>query len=275
MAHQRRYTAKELATILTNVDCCESDGGEELSCCSFTSDSSDEDTNFSSDEVKKSPPRKRNRTQADTTPGPSATQADTTPGPSASTQAVRAKDGTVWEKVDITRSHVSRLPNSSFVEPAGPTEHAKRRITSRLQSFLCLLDMEMLRLITDCTVHEAHRTDRTWSFSVSELMAFVAILFLRAVLSPVGAMTECWSAMFAVPSIKETMPRDRYQEIMRYLRFDNKDTRAERAKSDKFAAISDIWQRFVKNCNLSYTPGQDLTVDEQLFPTKVCFLGCF
>ncbi|XP_037399722.1 uncharacterized protein LOC108434716 [Pygocentrus nattereri] len=57
--------------------------------------------------------------------------------------------------------------------------------------------------------------------------------------------------------------------MMRYLRFDNKDTRAERAKSDTFAAISDIWQRFVKNCNLCYNPGQHLTVDEQLFPTKV------
>uniref|UniRef100_A0AAR2K0Y7 BED-type domain-containing protein n=1 Tax=Pygocentrus nattereri TaxID=42514 RepID=A0AAR2K0Y7_PYGNA len=249
MASQRTYTAKEVLAILTNVDSCESDGGEELSrTYEITSDSSDEDTSCASDEVIQSPPRKRQTTSA---------------------PSIRAKDGTVWEKVDITRTRVSCLPNSTFSEPAGPTEHAKRRITSRLSSFLCLVDIEMLRLITECTVHEAHRTDRSWSLSVSELMAFIAVLFLRAVLCPIGAMTECWSAMFAVASIKETMPRDRYQEIMRYLRFDNKDTRAERAKSDKFAAISDIWQRFVKNCNLCYNPGQHLTVDEQLFPTKV------
>ncbi|KAL7865115.1 hypothetical protein SRHO_G00103620 [Serrasalmus rhombeus] len=221
-ASQRTYTAKEVLAILTNVDRCESDGGEELSrTYEITSDSSDEDTSCASDEVIQSPPRKRQTTSA---------------------PSIRAKDGTVWEKVDITCTRVSCLPNSTFSEPAGPTEHAKRRITSRLRSFLCLVDIEMLRLITECTVHEAHRTDRSWSLSVSELMAFIAVLFLRAVLCPIGEMTECWSAMFAVASIKETMPRDRYQEIMRYLRFDNKDTRAERAKSDKFSAISDIWQ---------------------------------
>ncbi|KAL7868465.1 hypothetical protein SRHO_G00098490 [Serrasalmus rhombeus] len=91
----------------------------------------------------------------------------------------------------------------------------------------------MLRLITECTVHEAHRTDRSWSLSVSELMAFIAVLFLRAVLCPIGEMTECWSAMFAVASIKETMPRDRYQEIMWYLRFDNKDTRPRSSQGRK------------------------------------------
>ncbi|XP_076880293.1 uncharacterized protein LOC143528486 [Brachyhypopomus gauderio] len=198
MARQRTFTGQEVAALLTNEDCCESDAGEGPSCF-LTSDSSDEERSSTSDEVQQSPPRKR-RTQADTTPAPT----------------VRAKDGTVWEKVGIARSRVSSCsPNSTFVEPSGPTEHAKRRITSRLQSFLCLLDMEMLRIITDCTVHEARRTDSSWSLSVSEFMAFVAILFLRAVLCPVGAMSDCWSAMFAVPSIQETMARDRYQEIMR------------------------------------------------------------
>ncbi|XP_013884959.1 piggyBac transposable element-derived protein 4 isoform X2 [Austrofundulus limnaeus] len=143
------------------------------------------------------------------------------------------------------------------------------RITSRLQSFLCLFNMEMLLIIIDCTNHEARRTFDSWSLSVSELMAFVAILFLRATLCPIGAMIESWSEKYAVPAIKETMSRDRYKEIMRYLRFDNKDTRAERVKTDRFAAVSDIWQRLVRNCHQCYIPGQHITVDEQLFPTKV------
>ncbi|KAL7861660.1 hypothetical protein SRHO_G00131010 [Serrasalmus rhombeus] len=105
MASQRTYTAKEVLAILTNVDSCESDGGEELSrTYEITSDSSDEDTSCASDEVIQSPPRKRQTTSA---------------------PSIRAKDGTVWEKVDITRTRVSCLPNSTFSEPAGPTEHAK------------------------------------------------------------------------------------------------------------------------------------------------------
>lgn len=82
-------------------------------------------------------------------------------------------------------------------------------------------------------------------------------------------MRDCWSKNFGIPAIMSTMSRDRYQELMGYLRFDNKDTRLERSQTDKFAAISDIWQRFVQNCVLSYNPGQHITVDEQLFPTKV------
>ncbi|KAL7868466.1 hypothetical protein SRHO_G00098500 [Serrasalmus rhombeus] len=105
MASQRTYTAKEVLAILTNEDSCESDGGEELSrTYEITSDSSDEDTSCASDEVIQSPPRKRQTTSA---------------------PSIRAKDGTVWEKVDITRTRVSCLPNSTFSEPAGPTEHAK------------------------------------------------------------------------------------------------------------------------------------------------------
>jgi hypothetical protein len=100
-------------------------------------------------------------------------------------------------------------------------------------------------------------------------MAFISILFVRAMMCPVGAIVDCWSERFLVPVIKETMPRDRFISIMQHLRFDDKDTRAERVKTDKFAAISDIWTCFNENCAKSFTPGQHMTIDEQLFPTKV------
>uniref|UniRef100_A0A669CUC4 PiggyBac transposable element-derived protein domain-containing protein n=1 Tax=Oreochromis niloticus TaxID=8128 RepID=A0A669CUC4_ORENI len=100
-------------------------------------------------------------------------------------------------------------------------------------------------------------------------MAFISILFVRAIMCPVGAIVDCWSESFLVPLIKETMPRDRFISIMQHLRFDDRDTRAERVKTDKFAAISDIWTRFNENCAKSFTPGEHMTIDEQLFPTKV------
>ncbi|XP_062865170.1 piggyBac transposable element-derived protein 4-like [Trichomycterus rosablanca] len=212
------------------------------------------DSNGKSDEELCSPPRKKRLGAENKTPIPS----------------LKAKDGTVWETVDAKPLLQNEFSTDvTFHERAGPSEYAKRRITSRLQSFLCLFSMEMLRIITDCTVHEARRTTECWSLSVSELMAFIASLFLRATLCPIGAMIESWSENYAVPAIKETMCRDRYKEIMRYLRFDNKDTRAERVKTDRFAAVSDIWQRFICNCHLCYVPGQHITVDEQLFLTKV------
>ncbi len=57
-------------------------------------------------------------------------------------------------------------------------------------------------------------------------------------------------------------------EIPKYLRFDDKNTRAARLVTDRCAMISEIFDKFVKNSIASYTPGENITVDEQLFPTK-------
>lgn len=181
----------------------------------------------------------------------------------------KAKDGTVWSHWKVEDFSVPETPQTAFNGSGGPTDSAKRKITSRLRSFLCLLDMNMLLTIRDCTVHEARRTNPSWQMSVYELMAFLAILFRRAAMGYIGPMRHMWANKFGNADIKPIMPRNRFFEIRRYLRFDNKDTRKERIHNDKFAAISDIWMRFVQNCVSSYSPGQHVTVDEQLFPSKV------
>ncbi|KAL7861834.1 hypothetical protein SRHO_G00132750 [Serrasalmus rhombeus] len=67
----------------------------------------DEDTCGTSDEENRSPTAKKRK-------------ADKTPAPRA-----KAKDGTVWEKVDIEPIRVSGSTKSTFSAPEGPTEHAK------------------------------------------------------------------------------------------------------------------------------------------------------
>ncbi|XP_052396147.1 uncharacterized protein LOC127944300 [Carassius gibelio] len=64
------------------------------------------------------------------------------------------------------------------------------------------------------------------------------------------------------------MPRNRFQDIMRHLRFDDRSNQSDRAKTEKFAAISSVWGSFVTNCITSYNPGLHITVDVQLFPSK-------
>ena len=66
----------------------------------------------------------------------------------------------------------------------------------------------------------------------------------------------------------DTISRNRFREIMRSLIFDLKRTRYQRLQSDKFALASEVWQSFIDNCILCYRPGENLTVDEQLFPSK-------
>lgn len=65
------------------------------------------------------------------------------------------------------------------------------------------------------------------------------------------------------------MSRNRFLDIMRFLRFDVRATRSVRLQTDKFALASDPWNRFISNCQICYKPGENIAVDEQLFPTKV------
>lgn len=81
-------------------------------------------------------------------------------------------------------------------------------------------------------------------------------------------MDDYWSADLENTFFKETMSRQRFREIMRYLRFDDKNTRAARLVTDKFAMISEIFDKFVENSIASYRPGENITVDDQLFPTN-------
>ncbi|KAJ8868645.1 hypothetical protein PR048_030184 [Dryococelus australis] len=62
---------------------------------------------------------------------------------------------------------------------------------------------------------------------------------------------QLWSREWGPIFYTNTMSRNRFTEIMRFLRFDEKSTCSSRKQDDKF--------RFGKN---------DITIDEQLFPSK-------
>ena len=125
----------------------------------------------------------------------------------------------------------------------------------------------MLRHILKCTEKEAHRQLKSdeWKTSVYEIEAFIGLCYIR------GA---CGAAKLELDSLLSkkwgiaTMPRDRFREIMRFLRFDDKSTRSERLRDDKFAIISWLFSRFIENSQLAHYPGVNVTVDEQLMPSK-------
>ncbi|CAJ1066444.1 uncharacterized protein LOC125251123 [Xyrichtys novacula] len=151
---------------------------------------------------------------------------------------------------------------------------ARRSSLTRLQSFLCFITLDMLGSIQDCTVQHTKQTEYVdWFMALPELMAFIAIIISRG-LTKVPSMSDCWSVNLGYPQIIATMSRNRFKDIMRHLRFDDRDTRSERTKTDKFAAISAMWSSFVTNCITSYNPGRHITIAGQLFlsKTRCCFL---
>ena len=65
------------------------------------------------------------------------------------------------------------------------------------------------------------------------------------------------------------LSRNRFESMMKHLRFDNVSSRTERrTKSEKFCLISETWKAFIENCQKCYVPNLNLTIDEQLFPCK-------
>ncbi|KAF2888167.1 hypothetical protein ILUMI_18005 [Ignelater luminosus] len=130
----------------------------------------------------------------------------------------------------------------------------------------------MLKIVKNCTETEANNKleNVDWKLSFEDLDAFIAILYARgAYASSKLELDSLWSTKWGPPFFRETMSKNRFKEIMKFLRFDIRATRRERLQHDKFALVSDIWNRFIYNCKICYVPGENITVDEQLFSTKV------
>ncbi|XP_051802911.1 uncharacterized protein LOC127533589 [Acanthochromis polyacanthus] len=238
---QRRFTTEQaLQMILTETSAFDADGED----IDLQSDSDSEQ--FSEEDAP--PPQKRTK------------RLDT-----ALTET--AKDGTVWCKEEVGR-HLKFAPIEPYAAEGEPTHEARIRIKTRLQSFLCFLTLQMLRTIQACTIEHARETETVdWFMAIPELMAFIAVVIWRGV-TKVPSLSDNWSEMYGNKRIMETMSSDRFKDIMQHLRFDSKNTRAERVQTDKFAAISELWESFRQNCVTFYRPGRHITIDEQLYPSK-------
>ncbi|XP_015233509.1 PREDICTED: uncharacterized protein LOC107086819 [Cyprinodon variegatus] len=244
---QKRFTTQEaLELILSSASPCDSDG-EDIDL------QLDSDSELSSDEETLPLPKKRARL--------------------GSESSETATDGTVWREEQVG-THLHFTPIEPYATDGEPSAEARQSIRSRLDSFLCFITLDMLSSIREWTIQHARHTEQLdWSLDLPELMAFISVIILRGV-TKVPSLCDSWSANLANPRIIATMARSRFQDIMRHLRFDDMSTRSERAETDKFAAISDVWGSFVTNCIASYNPGRHITVGKQIFPSKTrcCFL---
>lgn len=160
-----------------------------------------------------------------------------------------------------------------FIATPGPSATAKRVISNDerpLSAFSLLIDEGTLRKIQKYTIAEANRIGLDeWTLTLDELEKFMGLLYARGLLGSKNIpINDLWSANWGNDIFRRTMSRDRFIEIMKHIRFDNKTNRSSRLQQCKFALFSEIWNAFTHNCEQHYIPNENLTVDEQLFPTK-------
>jgi len=77
-----------------------------------------------------------------------------------------------------------------------------------------------------------------------------------------------WNPLHGLPIFMATMGLTRFENIQRFLRFDDKTARSERCKADNMCSICDVWETVNKNLGNHYIQSENLTVDEQLMPCR-------
>ena len=246
------------------------------------SDESDSDEDFMDDYLCTGedyiPPPLDSSSESDSDTEPSSIiRKDPTPKPTSvpgdDGPSVISKDGTVWKQCSSSNVQ-GRMAAQNIVRiKPGPTSYAFRNIKSGScdTAFKLLFDESMIRHIQKCTNAEGRRetNNESWNVSLEELEKFIGLIIYRGITGGrTRPLKKMWSNLWGEPLFPKTMSKNRFSEIMRYIRFDMKNERSTRLIDDKFCLASDIWNPFIENCQKSFVPGVNVTVDEQLLPCK-------
>lgn len=282
MSRNTRYNKKLSKITNINEDCSEVSSeedqyelGESDDYSEYSESTETGEIEGSSDSEEENFNLRRNKKRARIISS-SDTEDERTSIPSTSRDVIEeieiAADGTRWVKLKAGKSRGRPSVHTIFKDIAGPTGYAKRNIMSGCvtSAFDLIIDAHIMKHIKDCTETEARRVLKNdWRITVSELRTFLAILYARGAYE-VRALkaSYLWSKKWGPSFFRDTMTRDRFMQILRFIRFDKRTERSERLQTDKFALISELWNRFISNSQACYKPHQNITVDEQLFPTK-------
>lgn len=178
-----------------------------------------------------------------------------------------SKDGNIiWNTVP--GSYQGRVTSANVIKTvSGPTTYSKARVTDIKSTFSLLFPPGIIKVIIDMTNVEGKKVfgDKWENLDYLDIEAYFGLLLLAGVYKSHGeAVKSLWNEEFGRPIFRATMSLERFVNITRVLRFDNRDDRPERRVKDKLAAIRVLWDKWVENLPKLYNPGQNVTVDEQL-----------
>ncbi|XP_045448241.1 piggyBac transposable element-derived protein 1-like [Melitaea cinxia] len=182
-----------------------------------------------------------------------------------------------WAKAPPSQSRV-RAHNIILHLPGlrGPAQ-AKNKMTP-LDAWQCLFTDDILDLILEhtnekITMYSEKNTCNsayTDHLSKEELCAFIGLMFLSGIFkSGREDARGLWSSKCkGRPIFRTVMSLNRYLFILSCLRFDEEHTREERKQTDRLALISEVFNKFIKNCISNYSCSEYVTVDEMLVPFR-------
>ena len=189
--------------------------------------------------------------------------------------SLRGKNGHSWSTTPPTRGS-TRTPSRNIMRPItkGPVLPQWSIAESPRHCFELMFDNNIINVIMKWTNTSIERLaakyknkkdptiDKTY---YNEMMAFIGVLIMFGLKQDNHVPTQEMFSKTTGPALyRAAMGERRFSFLLRAIRFDDMETREERKRTDKFAAIREIWDMLINNCTSRYCPGENLTIDEQL-----------
>ena len=191
-----------------------------------------------------------------------------------SKRSLRGKDGHRWSALPPQKTNRGRPLGRNLIRGvAGPVGDATKAADMPLSAFQVFLSDEIVDKIVLHTNEEIERKAANYGTARAseeptnriELKALFGLFILTAALKDGHlSVDEMFDANMSGSSYKATMSKERFRFLIDCLRFDAKETRNSRKQNDPFAAIREVWEDVIKNCQGSFKPGANTTIDEQL-----------
>lgn len=176
-----------------------------------------------------------------------------------------------WRKTPFLQAVRTRQQNIVTEQP-GPQGSA-REISNPIEAWSLFVNSGMLQLIVEYTnikitsVQINYERERDCELTnISELKALIGILYLIGLhKSSHTSIDDIWgNDGTGIEIIRAVMSKQRFQFLLRVLRFDDIHTRLERNQVDKLAPIRQLYEEFVLNCDKNYKNTEYVTIDEML-----------
>lgn len=110
---------------------------------------------------------------------------------------------------------------------------------------------------------------RPWKeTNVDEMYGYIAILLYGGAEKANTVQAKDLFSPTNMPFYRAVMSQKRFEQLSRFIRFDDSRTRLTRLQHDKLAPIRHIWNLFQAKLTNSFVPSLELCIDEQLLVTR-------
>lgn len=181
-----------------------------------------------------------------------------------------SRDGTQWHNQPDNNIAVRAPLRNIIRHQGGATVYILQRSNDIVDIFLELFDINNIDDIIRYTNNEAAtRGVPNFNLDRIELKAFIGLCIYRGVTKGRNEpLHSFWSEETGRDLFTKTMPRQRFQSILRFIRFDEKATRVNRRREDRFCIMRTIWDRMMIKASRAYRPHESVTIDEQLLSCR-------